>query len=231
MRKVLVVLAAAVSAALPLGAAASASADTLDQQQTASDSNAGIGSSQSVAQTFTAGISGGLDRVDLLLNHLASPTAPVNVEITNASSTGPGSTVLASNSIPAASIGTTAAFIPVTFASPAPVTAGTQYAIVAYSSDPGNDYGWFYRLADVYAGGIQFHTSTSPPTASSTWLLAGSPAGYDQAFKTYVIPTPTPPATGQRAAAPKRCKKRARKHHWSHQRLKRCKKNANLLPV
>jgi concanavalin A-like lectin/glucanase superfamily protein len=37
--------------------------------------------------------------------------------------------------------------------------------------------------------------------------------------------------TGQRATALARCKKRAHKHHWSHKRLKRCKKKANLLPV
>jgi hypothetical protein len=38
-------------------------------------------------------------------------------------------------------------------------------------------------------------------------------------------------ATGQRAAALKKCKKRAHKHHWSHKRLKKCKKMARLLPV
>jgi hypothetical protein len=38
-------------------------------------------------------------------------------------------------------------------------------------------------------------------------------------------------ATGQRAAALASCKKRAHKHHWTHKRLKKCKQNANLLPV
>jgi hypothetical protein len=39
------------------------------------------------------------------------------------------------------------------------------------------------------------------------------------------------PPTGQRAAALAKCKKRALKHNWSHKRLKKCKKKANLLPV
>jgi hypothetical protein len=42
-----------------------------------------------------------------------------------------------------------------------------------------------------------------------------------------------PPAgpTGQRAAALASCRKRAHKHHWSHKRLKKCKKHANSLPA
>jgi hypothetical protein len=40
-----------------------------------------------------------------------------------------------------------------------------------------------------------------------------------------------PTVTGQRATALKRCKKRAHKKHWSHKRLKKCKKKAQLLPV
>jgi hypothetical protein len=39
------------------------------------------------------------------------------------------------------------------------------------------------------------------------------------------------PATGQRAAALKLCKKRAKKRNWPHTRLKKCKKKARLLPV
>jgi hypothetical protein len=40
-----------------------------------------------------------------------------------------------------------------------------------------------------------------------------------------------PCPTGQRAAALAKCKKRAHKHRWSHKRLKKCKRKANLLPV
>jgi hypothetical protein len=41
---------------------------------------------------------------------------------------------------------------------------------------------------------------------------------------------PTAP-TGQRDAALKKCKKKAKKKHWSKKKLKKCKKKAKLLPV
>ena len=40
-----------------------------------------------------------------------------------------------------------------------------------------------------------------------------------------------PTATGERAAALAGCRKRAKKHNWSHRRLRKCKRKANLLPV
>ena len=57
-------------------------------------------------------------------------------------------------------------------------------------------------------------------------------AGYFNASTDAVSIASTPPRpTGQRAAALASCKKRAHKHHWSHKRLKKCKKKANLLPL
>lgn len=53
----------------------------------------------------------------------------------------------------------------------------------------------------------------------------GTPAG------TPATGTQGTPATGQRAASLKRCKSLAKKKDWSHKRLRKCKKNANLLPV
>ena len=38
-------------------------------------------------------------------------------------------------------------------------------------------------------------------------------------------------ATGQRAAALKKCKQKAKKKHWTKKRLKKCKRKARLLPV
>lgn len=42
---------------------------------------------------------------------------------------------------------------------------------------------------------------------------------------------PAASVTGQRAAAVKKCKKKAKKNDWTKKRLKKCKKKANLLPV
>jgi DNA-binding beta-propeller fold protein YncE len=44
-------------------------------------------------------------------------------------------------------------------------------------------------------------------------------------------PTGAAAPTGQRAAALKKCKKKAKKKHWTKKQLKKCKRNASKLPV
>jgi len=226
MRSRGLVLAVIAAGALTLSASP-ASADTLDQQQTATSTNGYImgptsGGPSSSAETFTAGLSGGLDQVDLFLNCFGcGNTVGVTVEIRDTSGGIPGTNVLATGSIPAANVGATGAFFPVTFSAPAGVQAGTQYAIVAYAG--GSDgYRWFGASGTPYSGGHGFSSGHSPPT---TWLT--SPVTF--AFRTYVNLTAGP--TGQRAAALASCKKRAQKHRWSHKRLTKCKRRANSLPL
>ena len=136
---------------------------------------------QSLAQTFTAGLSGGLDQVDLDIVPVRY-ALPLTAEIRNVSGGAPGSTVLASQSVPAASIPASLYFVPFTFATPAPVVAGTQYAIVAYTSgSPGVDW-WGVENPGLYAGGEIRSNPNSPPSGSSS-----GPGGADLAFKTYVV--------------------------------------------
>jgi Ca2+-binding RTX toxin-like protein len=179
------VLASAAVAALMLGAAASASAGTLDQQQTDGSANpGGIGATQSLAQTFTAGLSGALDQVDLDLSKTGAPTDPLFVEIRGVSGGVPGATVLAGQSVPPSSVSPVETFVAISFASPAAVVAGTQYAIVVSSSAAGgNGYGWRNGSGDTYAAGIPCFTGGPP---SGTWTCIST----DFAFKTYVVPTP-----------------------------------------
>jgi hypothetical protein len=74
----------------------------------------------------------------------------------------------------------------------------------------------------LYLGGdIQDGTTGGPFNSSSGWRLN----------LTAEVSGPIVSPTGQRAAALASCKKRARKHHWAHKRLKKCKKRAKLLPV
>jgi hypothetical protein len=196
-------------------------AGTLDQQQTDGPAYSDIYSSASLAQSFTAGVSGGVDQVDLYLSSPGAPTAPLSVEIRDVYAGAPGVIVLASHSVPAS--GFPAAFMSIKFATPAPVVAGTQYAIVAYSSTGiSNPYLWFVSTANPYAGGQKF-AGPSPPSLGS-W--SGYPTG-DLAFKTYVVPPVTTSSpTGQRAAALKKCK-----HKHSKRKRKKCRKTANLLPA
>ncbi len=131
-------------------------------------------------------------------------------------------------------------FVPITFTSPASVTAGTQYSIVALTNDSSS---WFWHSGQgvtpdsAYLGG-RLYGSTDGPPAMGTWT-GGSPADFE--FKTYVAPPPPPPppppgtggasgggtsATGERAAALKKCKKKR-----SQKAKKKCRKKAQLLPV
>jgi hypothetical protein len=199
-----------------------ASAGTLDQQQpNGGGSGLQVQGTQSVAQTFTAGISGGLDQVDLKLSGAGgtAPTLPLMVEIRNATGAGPGATVLANGSVPASAAPATPAFVSVAFANPAAVQAGTLYAIVAYNSDTAPRFwAWAIDPTNPYSRGDSFYTASSPPGA--TWT---SFAGNDLSFKTYVSP---PQPTGQQAAALKKCKKKR-----SKAKRRKCRRKAKKLPV
>jgi hypothetical protein len=220
-----VLIAACGMCALAPGAAVGG---TLDQQQLLTDGLEFAHSSQSLAQTVTAGLSGGIDQVDLMLRYGGgAPTAPLSVEIRNASAGSPGTTVLASGSVPAAAVTTTETFLPITFATPAPVTAGTQFAIVAHSSTPNtNSFAWARSNLAPYTGGSHFWAGSSPP--AGPW---NSVAGKDMTFKTYVaVPPAVTPPTGKRAAALKKCKKKFKKHHQK-KKFKKCRKKAKRLPA
>ena len=204
-------------------------AGTLDQQQPTVGSMAlNAHSTQSVAQTFTAGLSGKLDQVDLNLNKSGTPPVPLSVELRDVSAGLPGSAVLASQSVLASSVVAFPGSGWVSFAFPMPgsVTAGTQYAIVAQSAAVFPDtYAWSQGTGtDPYAGGAAYVALSSPPTTAWMPVPVGPP---DFAFKTYVVPAPPPtPPTGQRAAALKKCKQKEKK-----KARKKCRKRAQLLPV
>jgi hypothetical protein len=210
------------AAGLALVGPGTALAGTLDQQQTDGDGGGpfALGTAQSHAQTFTVGVSGGIDQVDLDLRQI-STLVPLTVQIRNVVGSAPGTTILAGGSVPSTG-DAPLAFVPIHFAPPAPVVAGTQYAIVAYVADLAGAWGWGHSAAaNPYTGGGAF-TNVGPPPPSASW----SPDATDLAFKTYVVPTASTGPTGKRAAALKKCKK---KH--SKKAKKKCKKKARKLPV
>jgi hypothetical protein len=203
-------------------------ADTLDQQQPSGGSDVRVQSTESLAQTFTAGLTGGLDRIELLVGAPDStPDAPMTVEIRDVSAGSPDTTVLATGSVAPSAVSSTDAWVPVTFSTAVPVTAGTPYSIVAYSSvDNTHSYFWAIDFPDPYPAGATYYQTVSPP--GPTWTLAA--LGGDQAFKTYVeVPaSPATGPTGKRAAAKKRCKK---KFHKGTKQRKKCLRKARKLPV
>jgi hypothetical protein len=186
-------------AGLAVFGSGTALAGTLDQQQTSSAPHAqALITNKSGSQTFTAGITGKLDQADLKLHKQGTPPPVVNVEIRSTSAGKPTATVLASSTIPASAVTTDAAgaFASATFATPASVTAGTQYALVAWSTGASaNDYAWSDQTTgNPYAGGAEF-ISSDPVPPGSGWSEF---VGVDFAFKTYVTPAAadnTPPET------------------------------------
>jgi hypothetical protein len=190
-----VVASVAIAGGLVLVSPAGALAGTLDQSQTntAGELNfGGTGNPPQRAQTFTAGITGQLDQVDVyVVRNCAAITFGITVEIRALQAGVPADTVLASANVPAASIATTGVTaIPVTFSNPATVTLGTQYAIVlAAPGAPDCDfsqgpYQWAVALDNVYLAG-----SALERESGSNWQGAGN---YDHAFKTYVLTEPPP---------------------------------------
>jgi hypothetical protein len=189
-------------------APAGAWAQTLDQQQTSfagggepvTGPDRGAGGGDSAAQTFTAGLSGTLERVDLALSQASTPSVgPLTVEIRDVVGGAPGTTVLASTEVPQPDVPTggsqALAFVEVPFASPTVVAAGSQYAIVVYTG--GEDfYQWGRSSADLYAGGSRFDSFESPPV---TW---GPPLSNDFAFRTYVASADTTAPTSTATADP-----------------------------
>ncbi len=172
--------------------------DTLDQQQTEATSTETIGgpsspSPISEAQTFTAGLSGRLDRVQLYLSGNASDTGGLTVEITTASGGGPTPTVLESTTVAAAAIPPGGGWVQADFGWGVPVSSGGQYAIVAYAG--GSDvYGWGFSSTNPYAGGEADYSTASPP---SSWAANSS---VDTAFMTYVAVPCTASLANQNAA-------------------------------
>jgi hypothetical protein len=232
MRKIGLVF--GVAAALFLGATGSASAGTLDQHQDNSDGAPALFGNtdgpQSLAQTFTAGIGGGLDQVDLMLEKLGTPPVPsITVEIRSTSGGAPGplSAVLATASVPTASLGNSLAFVSVPITPAVPVSAGAQYAIVAYNAGvTGDAASWGEKISgNPYAQGAGYTNFASFPP-DGDWVDPG--IGTDQAFKTYVVPspaaTPTPAPTPKKK---KKCKKK-KKHKRSAESAKKkhCKKRS-----
>jgi hypothetical protein len=185
-------------------APAGAWAQTLDQEQPDFNVNRAVqgpdtGSPISRAQTFTAGLSGQLDRVDLALVRPSTTLGPLTVEIRNVDGGTPGTTVLASAVVEDVPTGgpQPLGFVAVEFDSPAPVVADSQYAIVAYTGGD-NAYRWGAANDAPYERGLAFTSVESPP---STWGLLSS-GNDDFAFRTYVGPADTTAPTSTAAAEP-----------------------------
>jgi hypothetical protein len=192
MRRRALVVAVFVSAVM-LAVVPWAGAGTLDQSQSGIGSVRALLSERNIwAQTFTNGVSGGLDQVDLAVGRQGAQTTPLQVEIRAVSGGVPSGPALASATVPAASLPRfgTVGFFSVPLTSPAPVTAGAQYAIVVSTPSCGfsNCYVWALGPgANPYPAGLGLVTQDG----GATWTPVNAFGATDFAFKTYVLPPPT----------------------------------------
>lgn len=171
-------------------------AGTLDQFETRIDGSSNITETVWEGQTFTAGITGLLDQVDVGLARQGS-SGPLTVQIRTVMPDGaPSNVVLATATLPEASVSTTTiGFVSVPLTPGTAAVAGTQYAIVLgapLAVDPA-----FYALGeacgvsvvpqpcsgDPYPGGRALVSHTS----AATWSLYSQT--FDTAFRTYVVPS------------------------------------------
>ena len=155
---------------------------TLDQNSAAWDAGqwSGIASSQAMAQSFTAGLTGPLSRISLGIYRVSSNTqTQITASIYAASNSGNAEgSALASKTLDATTIPTSegGALVAFDFVSPVTVTTGTKYVIVVTTPDnPPNYYKWGYIIGNSYAGGTGIVFPLTSPTVLG-----------DLVFKTYV---------------------------------------------
>jgi cell division septation protein DedD len=191
-----------VSGLLLLGLApalALASTFTVDQSNTTTDAfdlNSAID-----AQTFTAGMYGPLDSVELNLQvAVSSATVTVTLEGTAGSPPVPNGTILATKVL---GVHTTTGnvWVQFIFSSPAVLNPGQVYALVILPTDNASIFG---SDADLYSRGRAL-TFRNGAWATEPASSLGGPA--DWAFKTEMglaaaTPTPTPPPTRAPTRAP-----------------------------
>jgi hypothetical protein len=117
-------------------------------------------------QTFRAGITGNLTKLQVGLGLLSGTSGTITVEIRDVSGSDPGTTVLATSTAgPVTNVGS-AAFYTVTFATPAAVTSGTSYSIVLKTSVGDTVFGVRGSTAggSTLANGQVFTTTSSGTT-------------------------------------------------------------------
>ena len=174
----------ALVAVLGLPAAPAGAAGTLDQHQDSRNSGWQVGGGATLgAQTFTAGLTGFLDQVDVAVAkdpRTPVTTEPLTVDIRSVSGGLPTSMVLASALVPAASAPVFPSFTVVSVPiGPVSVAAGTTYAILLGGSGL-----WVAGLggSDPYAAG-EFRSSVSGTPFVHPFGAANS---VDLTFRTYV---------------------------------------------
>jgi len=164
-----------VAAALALSHGVPIAAEQIDQQQLNSSGGGSLFNGVTwVGQTFVAGVSGVLTRLDVsLFCFVCAGTNPaIIVEVRTTSGALPTATVLATTTLPGFSSASSAAYSAV-FTAPATLTAGTTYAFSIHSVNAratGTSAASFSTTAAAYPNGTRVGSANS----GVTWTIIGS---------------------------------------------------------
>jgi len=186
----------------------------------------GQGGNSRGAQTFTAQNTGALTRAQVEIDKVSAPGDWI-LSINTVDGSGiPTNTVLGATTIPDASVPSGVGTLTGDFASPATVTAGQQYALV-FARPASDTLRIRYSVVNACPGDAFFSSSQTDPFD----YVCVNPNECELVFAVFVEPpmpqsNPSPPPTGRRAAALKKCKNKK-----SAKARKKCKKKANKLPV
>ncbi len=135
-------------------------------------------------QTFIAGVTGTLTKVEMSLFCNGCTGTPPNITVSlRATSAGlPTGSDLATGTILGFLNGASTPYT-VTFASPIPVTAGTQYALILrpVTNPTGSNYAWLRAAQGMYPGGQRVISTNN----GATWTTDST---RDFWFRTYVQP-------------------------------------------
>lgn len=154
---------------------------TLDQNQSTwhvGNWYTGLSSTQSMGQSFTAGLSGPLSRISVGLTRSGTVTqVTADIYASDGSGNATGSVLatktITGNVVPTTSGGSLTDF---DFATPYSVTAGTKYVIVLTTPDRstmggGGQYSWFNLNGNGYTGGNGISSPLSSPSTSSDFVF------------------------------------------------------------
>lgn len=160
-------------------------------------------------QVFTAGITGELTRIDLYLTYTGTPTNPINFAVSASDPTTgePVGSVLASASRLSANqaggtvpidTGSAPAPTQIVFGSPASITAGSRYVVIASSAENGfysNYYSLWFNSAGSYSGGNMVWENQSGwqrnlfnDAGFTTYVIAGGSSSAGGETSTSVTP-------------------------------------------
>jgi hypothetical protein len=192
IQRLLLPLTLALGIAVPglLYPASAGATEMLDQSQTVSQSPQTVGYDMQRAQTFTAGVSGVLDRVSLRLeNYTSSPPtgAVLNISVQTVIGGLPSGEQIGTGTIPLSAIpalGSGGDWVDVDIVD-AIVHAGSQYALVLQTTIWNASVNWWYAYQNAY--GSSYTRGEMAFNYGTGWSTDGR---YDFTFKTYVIPPP-----------------------------------------